>query len=101
MSALFVKGLARKNDKRPATLDLFVDDDRGTGFIRPMGRIRLRRFIDIETGSDFAVTSTLQNEQKYGLFTEEIYTVALTYVREHQDIFHNPPNPKYATDNIF
>jgi len=83
------------NDK-----DVFHDSDRNTGSITPIGRIRLRRFVDIETGKDFAVPTTLNSEQKYGYITPDIYENILDYVRQHQPIFKNPPEYNYAQNNI-
>lgn len=83
------------NDK-----EIFHDDERDTGLIRPIGRIRLRRFVDLQTGDDFAVPTTLQSEQKYGLFTKEIYSNLLEYVQKHQKIYANPPDANYAAENI-
>ena len=79
--------------------EVFYDKDRGTGSIQPIGRIRLRRFIDLKTGADFAVPTMLNYETKYGLFTDEIYNVMMEYVREHQAIHKNPPELEYAKDN--
>ena len=83
------------NDK-----DVFRDKDRDTGKIQPIGRIRLRRFIDLTTGKDFAVPAMLQDEQMYGFITEEIYQKILDYTREHQSIYKNPPEYTYAMNNI-
>lgn len=80
--------------------DVFEDKDRNISGIRPLGRIRLRRFIDLKTGDDWAVPTTLQDEQKYGTFTTEIFEIAETYVRKHQAITQNPPTPEYAAENI-
>lgn len=79
--------------------EIFYDKDRGTGSIQPIGRVRLRRFIDLKTGADFAVPTMLNDETKYGLFTREIYDVMMEYVREHQAIHKNPPELEYAKDN--
>lgn len=86
---------AQLNDK-----DIFHDSDRNTGCISPIGRIRLRRFIDLQTGKDFAVPTTLQSDQKYGYITPDIYESILKYVRENQPIYKNPPESEYARDNI-
>ena len=83
------------NDK-----EVFFDKDRNTGKIQPIGRIRLRRFIDLTNGKDFAVPTMLQHEQKYGLITPEIYQKILEYTREHQAIFKSPPEYTYAMNNI-
>lgn len=80
--------------------DVFEDKDRNISGVRPLGRIRLRRFIDLKTGDDWAVPTTLQDEQKYGTFTTEIFEIAETYVRKHQAITQNPPTPEYAAENI-
>lgn len=80
--------------------EIFEDKDRNISGIRPLGRIRLRRFIDLKTGKDFAVPTTLQDEQKYGTFTTELYEIAETYTRKHQAISQNPPTPEYARENI-
>lgn len=80
--------------------EIFEDIDRQTGLIRPLGRIRLRRFIDLQTGNDFAIPTMIQTEQKYGLFTKEIYNVVLNYVRQHQAIYKNPPQSDYMNENI-
>jgi hypothetical protein len=79
--------------------EVFYDKDRGTGSIQPIGRVRLRRFIDLKTGADFAVPTMLNDETKYGLFTNEIYKIMIDYVREHQSIHKNPPELEYAKDN--
>jgi hypothetical protein len=80
--------------------DLFLDKDRNVGIIQPIGRIRLRRFIDLQSGKDFAVPTILQSEQKYGRFTSEIYEIVLDYTRNHQSIYRDPPTPEYASENI-
>lgn len=80
--------------------EVFYDKERKTGDITPIGRIRLRRFIDLKTGADFAVPTMLQHEQKYGHFTSEIYEDMLSYVRNHQSIYKNAPDPEYAEENI-
>jgi len=96
-----IKGSDRKriqenlNDK-----EVFFDKDRNVGKIQPIGRIRLRRFIDLSNGKDFAVPTMLQDEQKYGLITQEIYQKILDYTREHQSIYKNPPEYTYAMNNI-
>ena len=83
------------NDK-----EVFFDKDRQEGKIPPIGRIRLRRFIDLTNGKDFAVPTMLQHEQKYGLITPEIYQKILEYTRGHQAIFKSPPEYTYAMNNI-
>lgn len=80
--------------------EIFHDADRNQGDIQPIGRIRLRRFIDLTTGNDFAVPTTLQSEQRYGYITPEIYQNILDYTRNHQPIFKNPPDYTYARNNI-
>jgi hypothetical protein len=80
--------------------EIFEDIDRGTGKIRPIGRIRLRRFIDMSSKKDFAVPTTIQGDQKYGRFTPEIHEVVLNYLRRNQQIFKNPPTEEYAEEHI-
>jgi hypothetical protein len=81
--------------------ELFIDKDRKTGLITPIGRIRLRRFIDLKTGDDFAVPTTLRDEQKYGFITSDIYKQIFNYVYDHQSsITNNPPSVAYARENI-
>jgi len=80
--------------------EVFYDKDRATGLIKPIGRIRLRRFIDVKTGKDFAIPTTLQSEQKYGFFTEEVYSILLNYLRKNQSVYNNPPDADYAAKNI-
>ncbi len=80
--------------------EVFFDADRKTGNITPLGRIRLRRFIDIKTGDDFAVPTTFSDETKYGYFTKELHTILMQYIREHQGITQSPPSTEYAINNI-
>jgi hypothetical protein len=93
-------GDARRIQNNLDDKDIFEDKDRNISGIRPLGRIRLRRFIDLQTGKDFAVPTTLQDEQKYGTFTTELYEIAAGYTRKHQLISQNPPTPEYAAENI-
>tara|TARA_R110000868_G_scaffold101053_1_gene278186 strand:+ start:78 stop:1769 length:1692 start_codon:yes stop_codon:yes gene_type:complete len=80
--------------------DIFKDKDREVAGVQPLGRIRLRRFVDLATGKDFAVPTTLIDEQKYGYFTKELHQILLDYTRSHQDIFNNPPDKEYMEKNI-
>lgn len=76
--------------------EIFEDIDRKVRGIRPMGRIRLRRFVDLETGDDFAVPTSAE----YGGFTSEYYDKVMKYCQENQKITQNPPSAEYLIDNI-
>ena len=80
--------------------EIFYDGDRDIPGVRPIGRTRLRRFIDTKTGEDFAVLARYTDEQNYGFFTREVWEEALKYIQEHQEIFNNPPEEDYAYENI-
>lgn len=89
-------GQGAKIEKHLGDEEIFEDLDRGVHGIRPMGRIRLRRFIDLETGKDFAVPTIV----KYGKFYDTTGELIMKIVREKQSIFNNPPTQEYAEDNI-
>jgi hypothetical protein len=91
---------AKKIKNQLQEKEVFFDADRKTGNITPLGRIRLRRFIDIKTGDDFAVPTTFSDETKYGYFTKELHTILMQYIREHQAITQSPPSTEYAINNI-
>jgi hypothetical protein len=93
-------GDAKKIKDRLDQPDVFEDKDRAVEGIRPIGRIRLRRFIDVQTGEDWAIPTAFQNEQKYGFFTQELYKIVLRYCQSNQAIFKDPPEPEYAEENI-
>ena len=93
-------GDAKKIKDRLDKPDVFEDKDRAVEGIRPIGRIRLRRFIDVQTGKDWAIPTAFQNEQKYGFFTQELYKIVLRYCQSNQAIFKDPPEPEYAEENI-
>lgn len=93
-------GDARRIKDRLEDQDVFEDRDRSVEGIRPIGRIRLRRFIDVQTGKDWAVPTKLWDEQKYGFFTQELYQIVLQYCRSHQQIFNDPPDAEYAEENV-
>ena len=78
--------------------EIFEDANRKVDGLRPLGRTRLRRFIDLQTGDDFAVLARLSGQ--FGTFTEDLWDTAHAYVRKNQPIFNNPPEAKYATANI-
>jgi hypothetical protein len=80
--------------------EVFADKDRDIGGIVPIGRTRIRCFVDTKTGEDFAVLAKYTKEQHYGVFTEDIYNVALDYIRKNQSIFNNKPDPDYACKYI-
>jgi hypothetical protein len=93
-------GDAKKIKNRLDEQDVFQDKDRAVVGIRPLGRIRLRRFVDIQTGKDWAVPTIFQNEQKYGTFTQELYKIVLRQCQSNQAIFKDPPDQEYAEENI-
>jgi len=82
--------------------EIFDDPDRNFRGIKALARIRLRRFIDVDEGDDFAVP-----EERYylpsgdmmgysGKFVGEI----LKYCQDNQSIFSEKLSADYIRDNI-
>ncbi len=80
--------------------EVFKDKDRDIGGIQPIGRTRIRCFVDTKINKDFGVLARFTQEQHYGVFTKEIWEVAQNYLRKHQAIFEDKPDPDYACENI-
>lgn len=78
--------------------EIFEDKDRNVAGAKPSGRLRLRRFIDLETGDDFAIPT--MDTSSYGSMAKESLAKTLEILREKQSIYKNPPTQEYASDNI-
>jgi hypothetical protein len=84
--------------------DLFEDRDRNIkGFVTPLARVRLRRFVDVLEECDFAVP-----EKRYYVpdgdmmgYSGFYSNIVLDYCRKNQKIFKDSPSDKYISENIF
>lgn len=84
--------------------DLFEDRDRNIkGFVTPLARVRLRRFVDVLEEDDFAVP-----EKRYYVpdgdmmgYSGFYSNIVLDYCRKNQKIFKDSPSDKYISENIF
>lgn len=82
--------------------EIFEDPERGIKGIKPKARIRLRRFINNETGEDFAVpekTYYVPKGNVYG-YDDRFIDDILQYTKDHQKISKEKLDPDYIEQNI-
>lgn len=91
----------RLNDR-----DIIEDTDRGVKGIVPKGRIRLRKFIDIHTGNDWAVPVLLESYERNGGRSLNYGTpikfdkLVMQYCQDHQRITRANLSADYIDRNF-
>lgn len=82
--------------------EIFEDPERGIPGIKAQARVRLRKFVDSETGEDFAVPEKryYTPEGKMEGYSGGISNDIVDYTKKHQSIFQKQLSPEYIEKNI-
>lgn len=83
-----------ENSEIPEDIDweeeeVFNDDHRGTGYITPLSRVRIRKFVHNDDGYELAVPE----RRTYGKTFPNLVSAVTEFMRESQkEIINNPPD---------